>query len=105
MIPILIRILVILAVIWLVQRFIKNLMAKYIPQPESPSDHGTDPYTILEVSKTASMDEIKDAYKKALAQYHPDKVSHLGQELQDLAAQKTKMIVEAYDQLQKTQTP
>jgi DnaJ-class molecular chaperone len=32
----------------------------------------TDPYKILEVSKTASLDEIKKSYRKLAKKYHPD---------------------------------
>ena len=58
-----------------------------------------DPYFILEVPKKASQEEIKAAYKKQLAKYHPDKVDHLGDELKDLAQRKTKEISWAYDKL------
>ena len=31
-----------------------------------------DPYTILGISKTASQDEIRKAYRKLAKKYHPD---------------------------------
>jgi hypothetical protein len=59
-----------------------------------------DPYTLLEVSPRASPDEIKAAYKRAVARYHPDKVTHLGKEFQELAHKKLLAIQRAYEILQ-----
>lgn len=50
-------------------------------------------YTILEVEKTATHDEIKRQYKKLAFQYHPDKSS---QENKELSTEKFKEISEAY---------
>jgi len=58
-----------------------------------------DPYTVLGVSRGASTDEIKQAYRKLAAQYHPDKVAHLGREFQDLAEKRFKEIQQAYQQI------
>ncbi len=58
-----------------------------------------DPYVILGVSRNATKEEIQAAYKKKVKQYHPDRVSHLGEELQRLANQKFVEIKEAYDTL------
>lgn len=56
-----------------------------------------DPYEVLGVSKNASQDEIKSAYRKLAKQYHPDR--YVGNPLADLAAEKFKEINEAYDAL------
>jgi len=61
-----------------------------------------DPYTLLGVSPQASSEEIKIAYKRAVARYHPDKVAHLGKEFQDLAHKKLLAIQQAYETLQAT---
>lgn len=54
---------------------------------------GKDYYAILGVSRTASADEIKKAYRKMALKYHPDKNSDPG------AEEKFKEIAEAYDVL------
>ncbi len=56
-----------------------------------------DPYEVLGVSKGASQDEIKKAYRKLAKQYHPDR--YIGNPLFDLAAEKFKEINEAYEAL------
>jgi DnaJ domain len=53
---------------------------------------------ILLVSASASAAEIRDAYKHLISKYHPDKVDSLGQELKDLAAQKSQAITAAYQE-------
>jgi hypothetical protein len=72
------------------------------PTPEDfTADFGQmDPYALLEVSPRASAEEIKAAYKRAVARYHPDKVAHLGREFQELAHKKLLAIQQAYETLQ-----
>jgi hypothetical protein len=72
------------------------------PRPEDlTADFSTmDPYTLLDVSPSASAEEIKAAYKRAVGRYHPDKVAHLGQEFQELAHKKLLAIQQAYEILQ-----
>lgn len=53
-----------------------------------------DYYEVLEVEKTASVDEIKKAYRKKAIQYHPDK--NPGDKV---AEEKFKEAAEAYDVL------
>ncbi len=58
-------------------------------------------YDVLGVGPSASEAEIKAAYHRELARYHPDKVAHLGEELQILARAKTNEIMDAYQSLTK----
>ena len=58
-----------------------------------------DPYEILGIARSASKEEIYKAYKDKVKQYHPDKVSHLGEELQKMANEKFLEIKTAYDLL------
>ena len=58
-------------------------------------------YKILEIEKTASDKDVKKAYRKMSNKYHPDKVMHLGQEMQNLAEEKFKAVNDAYHQIKK----
>lgn len=60
-----------------------------------------DPYAILEVSVNATREEIESQYRKLMSKYHPDKVNHLGVELQKVAHEKTLEIQSAYKKLLK----
>lgn len=53
-------------------------------------------YEVLKVRQSASVEEIQVAYKSLIRQYHPDKVSNLGEELRQLAEEKSKAINVAY---------
>ena len=46
-------------------------------------------YDILGVAPAASSNEIRRAFRREIAKYHPDKVQHLGQEFRIIAADKT----------------
>jgi hypothetical protein len=59
-------------------------------------ENGFDPYEVLKITRDASKDDIKAAYFNLIKQYHPDKVSHLGQEFQELADEKAQLINRAY---------
>ena len=68
-----------------------------IPAGSSPGK--TDPYEALGISRNAAPDEIKSAYRQLANKYHPDKVSHLGEEFRVMAEKKFKEIQAAYEEL------
>ena len=57
-----------------------------------------DPYSILGVSKSASDEEVKAAYKALVRKYHPDNYSD-DNPLKDLANEKMQEVNEAYDEI------
>ena len=63
------------------------------------SENPFDPYAILGIDSSASGEAIQTAYKARMHEYHPDKVAHLGEELQKVAHRKTVEIQQAYEQL------
>jgi len=71
--------------------------------PERPgSKRGEQPfdaYKVLSVPRSASHETIHTAYRERMKEYHPDKVAHLGEELQQLAHEKSQQIQRAYREI------
>ena len=61
-----------------------------------------DPYEVLGVSRSASEDEIKKAYKALSRKYHPD--ANINNPNKDQAEEKFKEIQQAYQQIMKERT-
>jgi DnaJ like chaperone protein len=70
---------------------IKNM---FIPETDSS-------YKILEIDPSSSNDEVKKAYRKMALKYHPDKVSHLGDDYRKTADEKFRKVNEAYGKIKK----
>lgn len=58
-------------------------------------------YAVLEISPSATDDEVKSAYRRMAMKNHPDKVATLGPEVQKAAAEKFRKIQEAYETIKK----
>jgi DnaJ like chaperone protein len=66
----------------------------FIPETDSS-------YKILEIDPSSSDEEIKKAYRKMAMKYHPDKVSHLGDDIRKAADDKFARVNEAYEKIKK----
>ncbi len=53
-------------------------------------------YDLLSLPPEAPAEEIKKAFRREIARYHPDKVHHLGKEFQDMAATMAADLTEGY---------
>jgi hypothetical protein len=53
-------------------------------------------YRLIGVQPSATPNEIKHAFRREIARYHPDKVQHLGPEIQEIAATRAAELTEAY---------
>ena len=62
---------------------------------------GSD-FKILEITENASEDDIKKAYRRMAVKYHPDKVSHMGEEFQHSAKEKFQKVQQAYENIKKS---
>lgn len=62
-------------------------------------DDSESSYKILEITKSASDDEVKKAYRKMVKKYHPDKLQGLGAEHIKGAEEKFLQIQKAYEQI------
>lgn len=72
----------------------RSVIAMYSQKRESE-------YEILEITSSATDQEIKNAYRALAVKHHPDKVAHLGKDVQMAAEEKFKKINEAYESLKK----
>lgn len=61
----------------------------------------TSAYRILEITPEATDDELKKAYRRMALKYHPDRVAHLGLDVQKAANSKFQELSAAYGQIKK----
>lgn len=92
---------------WVVSAVLLRFRESPVLGADSPGEAGGEPQrrnkeiewsAVLGVSTDADVDTIREAYRRVIVQYHPDKVAALGPELQRLAAEKTREINVAYQE-------
>ncbi len=72
----------------------KSIQAMFVKESDAA-------YKILEIDPTSTVDEVKKAYRRMAMKYHPDKVSHLGEDFKKVAQEKFRKVKDAYDQIKK----
>ena len=82
---------------WFAQQFDLNSRAQEY-QPKTQTHH-SDAYSVLGVASSASVAEIKKAYRRLMNQHHPDKLASKGlpESMIKMAKEKTQQISAAYD--------
>lgn len=58
-------------------------------------------YSVLEITPSATDDEVRQAYRRMAMKNHPDKVATLGPEVQKAAEEKFRKIQEAYETIKR----
>ncbi|MFV0265946.1 MAG: TerB family tellurite resistance protein [Draconibacterium sp.] len=72
----------------------ESIQAMFVPNTDSD-------YKILEIERTANDEEVKKAYRRMAMKFHPDKVSTLGEEIQNAAKEKFQKVNQAYENIKK----
>ena len=80
--------------LWLNEADYKTIEAMYFKTADSA-------YTILQVGRDATDEDIKRSYRKLAKKYHPDRLSSLGEDAQKAAKEKFQEINNAYEAIKK----
>lgn len=72
----------------------QSIKAMFVKDTESA-------YKILGITTDATDEEVKTAYREMAKKYHPDKVSHLGEDVKKAAEEKFMKVNEAYETIKK----
>ena len=59
-------------------------------------------YKILGINNSASIDEVKKAYRKMAMKYHPDKLQGVSSDIVKLAEEKFQLVQDAYENIMKS---
>jgi DnaJ-domain-containing protein 1 len=74
----------------------RRALAESRQETDEAEEYEDEWWEILKVDPDAPPEEIKSAFRRAISQYHPDRVEGLGIELRELADRKAKEVNRAY---------
>jgi DnaJ like chaperone protein len=76
------------------EKDLESIQAMFVPNTDAD-------YKILEIETSSTNDQVKKAYRRMAMKYHPDKVSHLGEDFQKAANEKIQSVNKAYENIKK----
>ncbi|KFN42495.1 J domain-containing protein [Arenimonas oryziterrae] len=68
--------------------------------PPPPASPPVDPYAVLGLLPSASDEEVEQAFRRHISEYHPDRVANAAREIRDLAETRAREINAAYETIQ-----
>ena len=81
------------------------LTGRYRAKPERPpppvAPGPDDPYAVLGIAPGSSDDELEQAYRRLMSEYHPDRVANAAREIRDTADRRAREINQAYDRIKR----
>jgi DnaJ like chaperone protein len=75
----------------------QDLRALFGAAAASPA--GPDPYEVLGLPREAGDEELKRAYRELAKKFHPDRVTHLGEEVRRFSEEKFKALQQAWERI------
>lgn len=70
-------------------------------RPPPPAAAPDDPYAVLGIRSDVSDDELEQAWRRRMSEYHPDRVANAAQEIRDIADRRAGEINQAYDAIKR----
>jgi DnaJ-domain-containing protein 1 len=97
------RWIILLVLLFVVIRIVRSLLVprSHVGRTRPVDRAASDPHAVLGVPPGASGEQIAEAYRERMKEYHPDRVASLGPELRELAHRKTVEIQRARDALRR----
>jgi DnaJ-domain-containing protein 1 len=72
------------------------------PRSPAPAPDGVDdPYATLGIAAAASDEELEQAYRRRMSEYHPDRVANAAAEIREMADRRAREINQAYDRVKR----